>query len=461
MVSKSVGRLRVPARASVFYLGTSAIVKGIGILTTPIFTRILNGYEYGAFSYYMAILGVGSIISSLLFSGSVMYGCLKKHSRDSVFLPALLIGTVMNAIISILSFSLLAERPILSALIFLQLTADTVIGVYCASRRYSYDYKKVCAISITSAVTAILISVVLIKGGNLGYEGRIFGLLFASVIIAVPIIGVFLFRGERRLSAPVSTYLIDATLPLIPHAVALAVNAEADKLVVGRLLGSTALAKYTVVHSLGAGLLFAVSAIGSALGPWVTRKIVSSNHDAVREPLRLGFILLGAGTVMLSALSPEIMRFLAPIEYSEAIYAIFPIALASLPSFASSVCNMALTSTENGNLASKASVAAAGANLVFGIVLVKLLGYIGAGIALLLACTILFLTEWRHLRAVGLGETIPIKNLTAIFLITLGAVGAVSLLYDFLWARLLICIPAILCGMGALLESRKYVFEGR
>ena len=44
MIKKN-GEVRLPARASLWYVGSNMISKAVGMLLTPIFTRILTGAE--------------------------------------------------------------------------------------------------------------------------------------------------------------------------------------------------------------------------------------------------------------------------------------------------------------------------------------------------------------------------------------------------------------------------------
>ena len=79
---KFIKSLRLPARASLFYIGTSILTKGVGFLITPIFTRALTEEEYGIFTLYISVLGVISILISAFTSGSTVYGGLRKYKDD-------------------------------------------------------------------------------------------------------------------------------------------------------------------------------------------------------------------------------------------------------------------------------------------------------------------------------------------------------------------------------------------
>ena len=73
--------IKIPAKASVWYLAASALSKGVGIITTPIFTRLLSGEDYGGFALYMTLLGGASLICSAFNSGSAIYKGLNKNEN--------------------------------------------------------------------------------------------------------------------------------------------------------------------------------------------------------------------------------------------------------------------------------------------------------------------------------------------------------------------------------------------
>ncbi len=55
MVSKALKKYRsmpVQAKASIWFVICSFLQKGISVITTPIFTRLLNKFEYGRYNTF-------------------------------------------------------------------------------------------------------------------------------------------------------------------------------------------------------------------------------------------------------------------------------------------------------------------------------------------------------------------------------------------------------------------------
>ena len=96
-------------------------------------------------------------------------------------------------------------------------------------------------------------------------------LIFSLMISAFQLFRIL--RKPSRTSKEMTRYMLRTAIPLLPHSLSVALGGQADKLFVTRLMGAASLAKYAVVHSLGIALQFAVTSLGSALGPWIIRRL--------------------------------------------------------------------------------------------------------------------------------------------------------------------------------------------
>ena len=79
---KEIPKLKLPAKASLWYIASSAISRTIGAAGTPIFTRLLTPEEYGLFPLYNTWLAVATVILTLELTGGVIYRGLQKFSHD-------------------------------------------------------------------------------------------------------------------------------------------------------------------------------------------------------------------------------------------------------------------------------------------------------------------------------------------------------------------------------------------
>ena len=72
-LQKKYEELPIQVRASFWFLLCSFFQKGISVITTPIFTRLMNTAEYGEFNVFISWYNIIAVIVTLvLYSGCFM-----------------------------------------------------------------------------------------------------------------------------------------------------------------------------------------------------------------------------------------------------------------------------------------------------------------------------------------------------------------------------------------------------
>ncbi len=386
------GMIKLPARASLCYLAVSLITKGMSVLTMPFFTRLLDGEEYGQFALYMSLLGGGSVICSAFNSGSALYNGLRKNGdKKKEYLKATLAVSVATSLLfCLLLFAFLPFLELSRIFILpltIQLSCDGIVAVLLGAEKYYYRYKTVGAGSLATPVLPPIISVIILMRGDFGYSVRIYSLLFVSVLAALfALIKLLRTREseEKNSSIGLIKEVVKFSSPMLPHSVLTAVTNQADKLIITALLGATALGKYSVIFSLGIALQFIVNAIGSALSPWIIRRLEVGEGGRIAElisPMVLGYSALG---LCLIAAAPEALAILAPPEYFEAFPALLPIALSTPFFFLSTVATVGIVHSGRTGYSMIISAVSGISCIILNYTLIGKFGYFGAGLAFLI-----------------------------------------------------------------------------
>ena len=84
--------LRLPkqVKASFWFLICSFVQRGISVISTHIFTRLLTPAEYGLFSVFTSWLGIVTVIVTLnLFGGLYMQGLVKFDNKRQQYSSAM------------------------------------------------------------------------------------------------------------------------------------------------------------------------------------------------------------------------------------------------------------------------------------------------------------------------------------------------------------------------------------
>ena len=460
-------RIKLPARASVWYLAVSVITKGVSVLTTPFFTRLLDGEEYGQLALYMTLLGGGSVICSAFNSGSALFNGLRKNdSQKEDYLKATLtVSTASSLFFCLLLFAFSPFLEINRALLLpltIQLLCDGTVAVLLGAKKYYYRYKTVAALSMITAVLPPLISIIILMSGDFGYSVRIYSLLFVSVLAALYALIILLRmrKGEKNnTSQKLIKEVVKFSSPMLPHSVLTAVTNQADKLIITAIMGAAALGKYSVVFSLGIGLQFIVNAIGSALSPWIIRRLEADEGRRIAEllsPMVLGYAALG---LCLIAAAPEALAILAPPEYYEAFPALLPIALSTPLFFLSTVTTVGIVHSGRTSYSLIVSAVSGLSCIILNYTLIGKFGYFGAGLAFLLCqavgavlgITLLLRTEER--------DMIDTKGIAISLLISAPFAVLIYMLRESLiWRAIALIIPAVML-LYCLKKAKELVVE--
>ena len=458
--------IKVPAKASMWYVGASVLTKATGLLFTPIFTRILTGEEYGAYSLYMSYLGFFSLICAAGFSAGVIYKGFQDFStKKEVFLSASLgFSVCFSSTICILLFAfsgVFGILPELSLILCFQLILDSAVGLSLMQKRYFYKYRAVTLVCVFESLAAPLFSLSLLFGTELGFAAKLWGLLIPALIACSPLVIGIMKKSLRLFDKEIWTYLFKRSLPLFPSALSGAFSSSIASFVLVKIMGNSALAKYSVTHTVGIGLLFVVSALGASLSPWITRKLSENKRECVSEVVTVLFTLLSAATLVLIALVPEVIAFLAPSEYGEAISAALPIALSTLPSFITGISGGGLVFCDMGRRVSLSATLGAVSNFLFCLILIPSLEYFGAGLALLLSglislsVSLCFLHKTEHFKIIG------IRRVVAVFLLTAAFGVLISLFYNYAPIRILLLLIPFTVFLRTLPSALALIREKR
>ncbi len=443
---------------------TSALAKGLGLLTTPIFTRLLSGENYGKYTLYMSILGLVTLVCSAFISPTVIYRGLdkfKEEKREFIF-SAFVFGTGVSAVFCLFLFAfsrVLGLEAELLVVLFIQIFCDITVGLSQNIRRYNYDYRALSRINAVSVILTPLLSVILILGG-IGYKGRIYALLGVSLAVAVTELYPLLIGSAGAFKKRFSSYIMKRTLPLLPNALSSAGSAELDKLMIAGFLGAGALAKYSIAHTVGLGLGFAVTAICSSLHPWVIRKLSAGSPQTVIPVFESLLIALSAAGIAVALLLPELFSFLAPAEYSDARTSALPLIISTVPAFASSFITTCLIHGERG---SKTFYSAAGALLsgsLLNLLLIPSLGFLGAALSHLLSVTAAFVINYIFLKRSNIPAVFSVMPFVKTFAFSAALIAIVPAATDLRALRILLLTVPVTMLLFSYSKIRELIFEG-
>lgn len=449
--TKDKARLRLPARASLWYIVSSAVARGVGVMGTPIFTRLLSAEEYGLFPLYNTWLSLFSAVFTLELGAGALTRALQRYENEEDKLISAALGLCLTLILGGGAIYLALPYPSkitgldrgVGFIMILHIIFNTAVGLYTARERYRYSYRRLALINIGTAISVPLLSVGLIWLTQWQAQARIIASAAVSGIIAIPILNSVIKRSARLFDGGMWRYLLRLCLPLMPHYLSCAVIMRVGEISVERSFGVGALGRYAVAMSLGMSLTMISTGVLSALVPWVLRRIKAGQSDRIREimpPLLAGMCLL---CLLVLSVVPETLKIVTPPEYRDCLPAVYPLALSVLPMFVSSVLTGGLSYYERGGISSVPSVLAAAGTVALSLLLLPKTDYRMAGVFVLLAYTLMCVLNLIIFKRIAGFTPVSPRGLAQGFAVTLLYATLLFLLRGAFLSRLLLALPIL------------------
>lgn len=444
--------LKLPAKASAWYIASGGLARAIGALSTPIFTRLLTPAEYGLYPLYNTWVGVLTVLVTLELTGGAIYrGFQKYEEKKNEFTTAVLglLGAIFVAFCSLyFAFYSLFESFIglnvrVSIFMLSQIFASAVISLYLARARFEYKYKAVALLNILSAISVPLISIFIILLTNLRAEARIYASSATTLIMAIPIVVIIIKGSEKLYSKEIWRYLLGRSIPLLPHYLASALILKASEISINRSHGTEALGQYSIALSIGMILTIATSGLLSALSPWTIRKIREGGIDKIRDLLFGITKILSLISLIILAFAPEILSFLAAEEFRTSLPAVYPLEVAVIFSFLSGVTVSACSYYEKGALTSLPSIAGASVSVLLSFILLPRLDHRLAGVITLICYLVMALLSSLVFKKLSGELPINIKKSILVFFLTAVYAALLFMFRGVLLSRIFLTMPLV------------------
>jgi O-antigen/teichoic acid export membrane protein len=274
-------------RAGAIYTLANVLSAGVPFLLLPILTRALPPDQYGEVVAFFLLVSIAASVAGLNVHGSV---AVRWFERDGIDFPAYVGSAVTLALASTLLCVLLLVGAAalwhdhlalpawmwpLAAVTAGATTLANVRTTLWQSQRLPWSAAMYQVGNATLNLGLSLAAVLLVGLGAAGRNGA--ACVTASL---AALVGVLLLRRSQDLRWAVDArslrQLMRFGLPLVPHALAGATIATADRYVVSSQLGPDALGIYGTAAQLGMALNVLSDAVVKAATPWLYAQLSQS-----------------------------------------------------------------------------------------------------------------------------------------------------------------------------------------
>ena len=440
-------KLNSPVKASLWFTLCGFLQKGISMLTTPVFTRVMTETEYGQFATYNSWFSILQIIISLnLAAGVYTRGLVKNKDDQPVFSSSMLgLSTTIIAAWALLYF--IFQKPlnnfigfptlIMSALL-IDIWAHAVFQFWSNREREKYRYKKLVALTLTYVIlrpTVSLVFVLSVSNQN-QMEARVISTALVNLILFFGLFVIIQKSGKQFFSKKYWLYALKFNLPLVPHYLSQVVLGQSDRIMIAQMCSDSEAAFYSVAYTMAMVLQILNISISSSMNPWIYKSIRDNKTDKIGKTSYAILGIIAVCNFLVVALAPEILHILAPASYQVAMWVIPPVTVSVYFMFLYDLFATFEYYFEKTHYVMLASLSGALLNVVLNLIFIKKFGFIAAGYTTLVCYILYALCHYLFMRRVC-RENLDNKKvynpyiISGIALLLIIASACVMLLYNF------------------------------
>lgn len=435
-------KMSEPQKASLAFVISNILVKGMSFFTLPIFARLLTTSEYGIVATYQTWVSVVAIFTTLTLWGGVFnVGMAKYHDNYkkmiSSFQGLATTITVCTWLLAVVCMEYVTKYTGMSSFLvncmFLEILAQSPYYLWTTEQRYNYKYKKVVVISVLSALANPFLGMVLVINSSHKAEARILSGLVISLVLGIIIFGVNHFHGRKFYDRFFWKYGFTFNITLVSHYISTQILNQSDRLMIKGICGDSDAGIYSVAYNFALIVTLITNAINYSMTPYVYKCIQNSQTKKLGEITTK--IVLGVAVIALFIISfvPDLFLFLLPNEYYTALKVIPPVVMGSFFCFVAPLFSSIELYYEKKQYVNIVSIGGAILNIVLNYLFIPRFGLIAAAYTTLFCYCAFALAHYcfmkRTLKQVGVG--IIFYNAKSLVLISVASLIMMFILITF------------------------------
>ena len=451
-------------KAGVWYSASSIAVKAITILTTPIFTRLIDKEQMGIVSTFNSWYTLLLIFCSLNLTYSIGRAKLDFPGKFDEYVGSMqVLSFLFTGVLCIVSLPFLSpiakafelnENLVLILMVFLLF--HPVINFMQSKFRYSYKYKGNIAIAAYSTISNVVISLLLLMVFTQEkYYARVFGHVLPAVLLGIAFWIVTIKNKNAVINLEYWKYGLGIGLPLIFHSVSLNILGQSDRIMITKYCGTGFTAIYSIAYGYALLINIILGAANEAWLPWFHDTYFAEEYDSIRKnvkPLVVLGCMLGIGCV---AIGPEAMAVLGPKDYQVGVWVIAPVTIGTVCQFIYQQYVHIELHLKKTQYISMGTIISACLNIGLNFIFIPKYGFIAAAYTTLVSYLVNMLVHFFVTRVI-----LKVKLYDDWFMfVALGIVAAVSAVFMLLYSTILIryALLVVICALYFILNRKTIV----
>lgn len=466
---KNFKNLSPVAKASLALLFANLVLKGLSMISGPIFTRLMPADQYGIVSTFTSWQTMLTALITLnLGSGVFNNGMLEFKDDRSSFQFSLIIVSCSSALLFLVVFQVFKQQLLeifempeqLAYLLFLYYFFVPIFGYWSGRQRFEYKYKLLTLLTILIAVVSLglgVISVVSVPDDNKAMA-RIIATDLPKIVVGFIFLIYIGVQAKFRAKIKYMVYAVKFNLPLLPHYLSMYVLSSSDRIMITKIVGAAYTAIYSVSYTVGMIINIVWTSVESAIAPWIYEKLNVKDYKSVRSRTFQILVFFAVLSNFCALFAPEIIWILAPKQYYEGVYIIPSIAASSFFIAAYSMHMRVELFYKQTVFATACTCIAAVTNIILNYIFIPMFGYIAAGYTTLVCYTLLFALHSINVHMRGFSNAIDSKKIWLLAVIVLITSCFMNVVYRYTVLRvglILIILSILIIKRDAIVKLFK------
>lgn len=454
--------LSLPVKAVFWFTICNFIIRGISLITVPIFTRMLSTSEYGVASLYYSYEQIFIILATFELSlGAYQRGILKFKEDIPLFTQSMQLLSTALTLIFLFVFLIFSNQIVeltgipfnVFSVMFVYLLLQPSYNAWLTRKRFNYEYKQSVIVTVLFAILTVgasMTAVILIE--KTAYM-KVTSMLLMEILFCLPFylknINIKNIIKNKEEVFLYWKYLLKFQIPLVFHSLSYLVLGQADRIMIGNMVGTTETAIYSVAYSLASVLSIFQTSINQSFKPWRYQKLEERDYSAIKKVSNVLLIFMGIVIIAFILVAPEIMKLLFNSEYYDAIWIIPSVTLSVYFMFLYNIFTDIQSYYGETRYIAFVSIICAIVNIVLNYFAINMFGYIACGYTTLFSYILFSVFHYHFMNKIckdNMGNEQPVdrKFILIFSSILVVASVAITFLYNQNMIRLLLLIVLII-----------------
>lgn len=391
-------------KAGIGYTFANLLLSGIGVITVPIFTRLLTTEDYGLYNIYLSYTSIIYIFISLALHSSIKNAKYEYDEKFNDYISSISLLIIFNAAIFIITANIFCSkiekltglnRSVIN-LLLLQSLGSGIIYIYSSKISLNYKYKKFMLISVINTLGNVLLSLILMIYifPSSRYLGRILGNAVPVLLISFSVLFSFYKIEKPKINLQYWKFGLKYSLPIIPHGLSQVLLLQLDRIMIKQYWNSEMVGLYSFSYTIGSIFSLVANSLETVWSPWFYEKMNNKDYKILRKRSSQYLILLSIIAGSLILIAPEFTEVLAPKTYWESKYSTTPVILGLFFSVIYTMPAQIEYFLKQTKFIAIGTVSSAIINVVLNSLFIPKYGYIGAAYATLISYFLYFIFHY-------------------------------------------------------------------